>query len=267
MNSIDLRERLRKAEENVFKIQKTIERLESQAQKKLAKIEENGWTLDKHEYCGEAYNDEAYWTICEYEDKVGAANNARERLHDADRVRNNWKDRLERQLEIERKIQTEIPEVFKEAQKHLVDEWTTWDIQARELMHERKKELRKEYNIDIDWSVKAQREFSDAWRKLYTYSREESLTHTDEEFRKMNEKSAEDWLLDLYNRVYNITGHIVDCSGIHWGGKALDGIVVGESGSAEVETIDAGGYNDGVLLDSGRHGQRWHLRILVKKLK
>ena len=62
---------------------------------------------------------------------------------------------------------------------------------------------------------------------------------------------------DLYNRVVAFTGEITDASGIRWGGKCLDGIIIGKEGKAIVETIGAGGYNI----------QRWHLRTLVKEVK
>lgn len=262
MNSIDLRERLEKAEANVAKIEKTIERHKAQAQKKLAIIEKNGWTLNRYDYTGDVgRNEDAYWTICEYEGKLSDAKNAEKKLAEAQKVVENWKGRLERQLEVERTLQTEIPEVFQQVSQELANLWTQWDIDSRERMKIRKKELEKEYKADDDsysrFDINAYRAFSNAWRNLYSYSREEYLTHTDEEFMKINKKSAEDWLLDLYNRVYNITGPIVDCSDIHWSGKALNGIVVGENGSAEVETIDAGGWNI----------QRYHLRVLVKPLK
>lgn len=261
MNSMDLRERLEKAEANVAKIQKTIERHKAQAQKKLDLIEKNGWTLSRREYATNG-NDDAYWTICDYEDKLNDAKNAEKRLAEAQKTAENWRSRLERQLEVERTLQTEIPEAFKEARDELVNLWTQWDIDSRERMKQRKIEMEEEYGVNKSdgyggFDMRAYREFSRAWRDIYSYSREESLNHSDEEFRQINEKAADDWLLDLYNRVYNITGPIVDCSDIHWGGKALNGIVVGENGSAEVETIDAGGYNI----------QRYHLRVLVKPLK
>jgi len=261
MNSIDLRERLEKAEANVAKIQKTIERHKAQAQKKLEIINKNGWTLNRRDYT-DGNHEDAYWTICEYEDKLSDAKNAEKRLAEAQKTADNWRGRLERQLEVEKTLQTEIPEAFKEARDELVDLWTQWDINARERMKQRKIEMEEEYQVNKrdgygGFDMKAYREFSRAWRNLYSYSKEESLKHTDEEFRQMNEKSADDWLLDLYNRVYNITGPIIDCSDIHWSGKALNGIVVGENGSAEVETIDAGGWNI----------QRYHLRVLVKPLK
>lgn len=262
MNSKELREKLQKSEDNVEKIKKTIARHIAQADKKKAIILENGWAFDRWQYVGggPAPNEDAYWTICEYESKISDVENAKKKLIDAERIRDNWKNKLATQLEAESTIQTDIPEVFKKVRDELAEKWTQWDIQERELMNSRKKELRE--RCGDDW-----REFNKQWRKLYSYNREESLRHTDEEFRKIEEKLADAWLLDLYNRVHAITGEITDCSGIKWGGKCLDGIVIGESGTATVNTVSAGGYNQNIILDSGRHGQRFHLRTLVFESK
>ena len=250
MKSIELRERLNKAEENVEKARKTIARHYAQAEKKKAVIDSNGWVLDRWRYCGggEEPNNDAYWTICEYEGKLSDAEGAKKKLAEAERIRDNWKAKLERQLELESKIQNDIPEVFKQVKADLAVEWVKQDIRDRDRMYELKAEYRKTYP---DW-----REFSKAWRKLYTYNHEESLKKTDEEFEKIEDKIAEDWLLDLYNRVYAVTGEIIDCSDVRWGGKCLDGKVVGKSGTAIIETIQAGGYNI----------QRLHLRTLIKEV-
>lgn len=251
MKSAELRERLEKAEANIDRVKKTIERHKQQAEKKLAVISKNGWELDRYKYVGggESPNDDAYWAICEYEGKLSDMHSAEKKLQEAERIANNWREKLNNQLEVENKIQTEIPEVFKKVKEDLIDMWTSWDIEQRETMLKKKKELREKYP--------STREFLDHWYKLYTYSQESSLNRSDEELRKDNERSAEIWLLDFYNRVYAITGEITDCAGIHWGGKCLDGYVVGKSGKASVETIEAGGYNI----------VRWHLRTLVKEMK
>lgn len=250
MNSQELKERLTKAEANVDKIRKTIERHEKQAEKKLAIITQHNWSLDRWKYVGggETPNDDAYWTICEYENKLSDIKGAQKRLEEAEQIADNWRAKLNAQLAKETKIQTEIPEIFKKVKEDLAEMWTSWDIQERDTMVKRKQDMLKQYAN--------YHEFSTAWRNIYPYSKEESLRKTDEEFRKENEKSAEAWLLDLYNRVYAITGEITDCAGIRWGGKCLDGYVVGKKGKASVETIGAGGYNI----------VRFHLRTLVKPM-
>ena len=235
MTSTEIRAKLDKALETVAKKEATIVRHEAQADKKLAKITELGISTDPME---NREVNEHYWLCCEYRSKVSDIEEAKKKLEDAKRIALNWEEKLARQLEVERKLHTEIPEVFTEARNHLVESWVESDIRARDKMLQAKKDL--EY-----------KEF----RKLYRYTEEESLKHTDEEFRKIEEREADYWLLNLYNRVYAITGEVTDAKHITWGGKCLDGYVVGKNGVAEVETIGAGGYNI----------QRFHLRVLVKE--
>ena len=244
MKSFELMEKLAKAQEKVEKTKKTIERHHAQAEKKKALIEKNGWGYDSF---AQRDNDEAWRTISDYDWKLEDIKNAEKKLKEAEQVVENWKAKLERQLELEKKLQTEIPEAFREAKSYLIENWVESDIRERE----RIKEIRKKYE---------EREDRNAWREyrdIISYSHEESYRHTDEEFRKIEEREAEAWLLDLYNRVYAITGKITDASGIRWGGKCLDGIVKGEAGTAIVETIGAGGYNI----------VRYHLRTLVKEFR
>lgn len=75
--------------------------------------------------------------------------------------------------------------------------------------------------------------------------------------------------VDLVNRVTAFTGIITDASNLKIGNQKgeLNGIVVGEKGKAYVETISAGGYNDKIVLDSGRHGQCFHYRVIVNPIK
>lgn len=238
MTSIELKARLDKAQETVEKKAKTIERHKAWAEKKLQIIKDRGWELDRYKYARGGNND-AYWAICEYESKLEDIKGAEEKLEEAKEIANNWEKKYEIQLQKELTLADEVPEAFKEAKEALVASWVASDIRAREAMLKAKKKL----------------EFKE-FRKLYTYTAEESLKHTDEEFRKIAEREADEWLLDLYNRVKEITGEITDCSYIRWGGKCLDGYIVGKNGKASVETIGAGGYNI----------QRWHLRTLVHKI-
>ena len=184
MKSIELREKLTKAQEKVAKIEKTIEKHYAGAEKKKAIIEKNGWGFDTYAVRD---NNEAFWTIIDYSNKLDDAKNAEKKLEDAKQVVKNWEEKLTRQLEIERKLQTEIPEVFKIAKEYLVENWVACDIREREAMYKAQSEL--PYN---------------EFKKLYTYSRKMDLSRSDEEFKKIEEREAEIWLLDLYNRVYAI---------------------------------------------------------------
>ena len=107
MKSVELHERLRKAEENVAKVQKTIERHEAQAAKKLAVLEQNGWEANRYLY-NDGQHDDAYWAVCEYENKLSDIKGAEKKLEEAERIRDNWKAKLDRQVELEKTIQTQI---------------------------------------------------------------------------------------------------------------------------------------------------------------
>jgi len=235
MTSIELQERLTKAQEKVEKCKATIERHKVQAEKKLQKITAKGISVDPMD---NRDNNEDYWLCCEYKNKLEDIKGAERKLEDAEQVVRNWQEKLDRQIKIELTLANEVPEAFKQARADLVERWVSYDIEAREVMLQRKQEL-------------PYKEF----RKLYRYTEEESLKHTDEEFRKIEEREADMWLINLYNRVKEITGEVTDCSKLYWGGKGLDGTVVGVKGTARVETIGAGGYNI----------QRYHLRVLVHK--
>lgn len=240
MTSIELKERWEKAVATVEKKKITIERHKAQAEKKLQALNKNGWEPDKKFEYAKSNNSDAYWAICEYEHKLDDIIGAEHKLAEAQEIALNWEKRYETALQRELTIAKEVPEAFKQAKQALVDSWVEQDIKEREVMLQKKREL-------------SYTEF----RKWYSYTEEEALKHTDEEFRKIEEREADIWLLDLYNRVKAITGEITDASYISWGGKCLDGYVVGVNGKANVTTIEAGGYNI----------QRWHLRTLVTEIK
>lgn len=236
MTSVEIKDRLEKAQATVEKRKATIERHKAQAEKKLSQITAKGISTDPMK---NRDNNEDYWLCCEYKYKLDDIKGATEKLAEAEQIVRNWQDKLDRQVALELTLAKEVPEAFKQARAELVDRWVEYDIRAREVMLKRKKELSYE-----------------EFRELYKYTAEEALKHTDAEFRKIEEHEADMWLINLYNRVKEITGEVTDCSSLRWGGKCLDGFVIGKSGKARVETIGAGGYNI----------QRYHLRVLVHKI-
>lgn len=85
---------------------------------------------------------------------------------------------------------------------------------------------------------------------------------SDDKIRSNNEQAGKDLILDLLNRVTKITGPVRDWSGLYvtrgnTGGAVINGVVIGEDGKANVESILAGGYAV----------QRLHVRTLVKPVK
>lgn len=242
--SIQLEEKFNKSVERISKILDTIERTHGQAEKKRNQIISKGWNPDYDRFCKqgntEEEQNECYWLICEYDDKLESIKNNRVKLEEARRVSENWKEKLEKQLEIERTIEYDMPEIFIQCREMLAEEWTSYDICYREKMREHKRTL--EYLT---------------FRKMYSWSHESDYDKSDEALRAKNTKLAEMWIVNLYNDVKAITGTVTDWKNIHFHGKALNGIVIGENGKARVEVIEAGGYNI----------QRLHLRKLVHEVK
>lgn len=71
----------------------------------------------------------------------------------------------------------------------------------------------------------------------------------------------------LVNRISSIAGNITDAKGLRIGGNGeINGIVKGDKGTAKIETIIAGGYNQNIIVNV-KHGQIAHYRVLVKEIK
>lgn len=254
MTSKELKEKLEKAEEKVTKCENTIERHKKQLEKrqfKLLRVEWMAqymddlksvmWDEEKRSEYKRVTGDDLYWDCCDVQDKEEDIKGAKRKLEDQKKVVSNWREKLVKQVEKELKIATVVPEAFKEAKEALVESWTESDLMMQATIRKASEEL--------DYKT---------FSKMYSYSAREFYLYKDEQdFRRINEHDAEMWLLDLYNRVVAVTGEITDTSGIRWGGKCLDGFIVGKEGKAVVETIEAGGYNI----------QKWHLRTLVKAMK
>ena len=82
------------------------------------------------------------------------------------------------------------------------------------------------------------------------------------------EQEKNNKLIDLMTRASKITGEIVDAQYLYIAKDGnLNGYIIGKDGNAEIETIGAGGYNDNIILESGRKGQKFHFRVLIKPKK
>ncbi len=239
--STELRKRLEKAQENVAKREATIERQKAQLEKKIKAAEKLGCNTETdtpYTYAGHG-NDDKYWAMCDVESKREEIKDSKKKLVELQQIAANWQEKLDKQLKIEATYEFEMPAIFQQCKEDLAKDWTETDIRRREIMKEKRREL--------PW-----KEF----RKAYSYNQEQEYGKTDEEFMRINLRDAELFIIDLYNRVKAITGEVTDWKNIHYGGKALNGYVVGKDGTAKVETILAGGYNI----------QRLHMRVLVNKL-
>ena len=106
------------------------------------------------------------------------------------------------------------------------------------------------------------------WEHLRHYvercnSLEECLKLLDKELEQEKNRKY-DFIIE---RVNKIVGQITDATGLRIGAKSdLNGIIIGSRGKAHVETIGAGGHNDGVIVNV-KHGQIFHFRTLIKEIK
>lgn len=106
------------------------------------------------------------------------------------------------------------------------------------------------------------------WEHLKHYvercnSLEECLKLLDKELEQEKNRKY-DFIIE---RVNKIVGQITDATGLRIGAKSdLNGIIIGSRGKAHVETIGAGGHNDGVIVNV-KHGQIFHFRTLIKEIK
>jgi len=90
----------------------------------------------------------------------------------------------------------------------------------------------------------------------------------DKALRKILDKEADNKYLNMIDAITKIVGEITDANYLSIGPKGnIEGYIKGTQGKAHVETIGAGGYNDGVILASGRHGQCYHYRTLINKIE
>lgn len=254
MKSTELKKKYDDSLERVNKRKNTIEKNKKKLEKSLKVFDAVDW-IDGSSYeslKGIRYDEDArkrykeetgrdlYWDICDVSDADDMLDGSYKKLEELERISEGWKEKYEKQLKLEKAIAFEMPEVFRECKEMLSTEWTIYDISKRDEIRRKRKELPY-----------------DEFRKLYSYSTENSFNYTDEEFKKRNDRDAELYIIDLFNRVKKEVGEVTDWGEIFLNGKALNGYIEGELGKVEVETILCGGWNV----------QRLHQRVILHKIK
>lgn len=242
-----LKERIEKANAKIEKKQNTIikktERIEKKSAMLAKKYGIDAETFDKHNRQGfDAEADhEIYWTMCDIDNMKEDIKRSQKEIEATKKTIEKYEAQLAGEIEKESILIKDIPESMKRMQTELVEQWDAWDMK-------RKANLKEEY-AELGY-----REFI----KKHKYVGYEFMYKTDDQIHESNVKDAKELIIDLYNRVKNITGEITDWSNIHakqgtQGMTVLNGFVIGKEGRATVESILAGGYNI----------QRLHIRVLV----
>lgn len=255
MKATEIRTRLEKAQAEVQKKLGTIEK-KTARRDKLAKgftdkygvnpletegrmdiLEQAGLTAHSKEW------DDAYWTLCDIDSLEDDIKNLYKKIEEKEGIIRKYEDALYKAEEIDNIYEKEIPESMKAMEAELIEEWDRYDKEKREYYRMQYKELGFEKFI-----------------KKFTYAAYQNKNKTDTEIHQTNVKNARTEVLDLYNRVKEITGEITDWSHIRltYGNSfpVLNGWVTGKDGSANVESVLAGGYNI----------QRLHIRTLVHRI-
>lgn len=198
------------------------------------------------------------------DDYQGYLNNCDEEIRRANRDLEEARATLEKYYKMQeaeedkKNTLNELPEVIITFKNNLIEKWNEYDIRYRESVRERSNEIYKLYEAGNH------EEYNKQYREL---SREcggirECIYKTDEEINKENIKAAEALILNMINRVIEITGKTTDAKCLYVnrdnnGYAIINGLIVGEKGKARIESIGAGGYNI----------QRYHIRVLVKEVK
>lgn len=120
----DLKAKVLKAEEKVEKCKKTIERHEKQKLKKIDALVKKGINLvglnkeEVEEIQFKNRGDES-WEISEVKSKLEDIKGATRKLSDAETILNNWKTKLEAEIEKDNFINNSVPQVIKD----FLEEW------------------------------------------------------------------------------------------------------------------------------------------------
>jgi hypothetical protein len=143
-----------------------------------------------------------------------------------------------------------FPEYLK-AKETRIEEHSEYCDNLNRVWHEREKreEVRKA-------EKELERQFNQAWGNFIKY---DDFDRFDKErLQKELNRDAELKYDDIIERTNFICGTITDATGLRVGLKGdLDGFIIGERGTAKVQTIGAGGYNI----------QCFHFRTLVHEVK
>lgn len=237
-----LNDRIKNIEERISKKEKTIANKTKLVAKKEKLITDAGYDLNDREAIKQ--NSQMFWVMFDIDSLKEDLVRLPKEIEELKKTLKNYQDQLAGQIDKENTYSTEVPEVLKALQDELVEKWTTFDIKRKNQIWEAKKSLKYEECIKM---------FNKYELNVLAYK-------SDEDIRKDNEKEAKNMVMNLYNRIKDITGEIIDWSGITLtpgarGSAALNGVVIGTKGKCKVESI----YAEGPV-------QRLHVRVLTKEI-
>lgn len=287
-----LKEKIKNAQLKVEKCEKTVERHENQLAKKLDKasktfgIDFTGFEKEEIEEYKDDHHEELrthdnYWDLYDVIRKFEDIKGARRKLADAERVLKNWEDKLAVELEAERYLEDNAPEVIME----FIENWKRMAYDWHVKRYEDYQAFKKKMKDDL---AEARKELGIDERMMPTRAQNKELEKVGLDYKSINKRKVEfagmtvmkldeirdeterwAWLdrklevekkaklLDLVYRLNNEVGKTLDATDLRIGAEGnLNGIVIGETGKVKVETVGAGGWNI----------QCFHYRTLMHKL-
>lgn len=227
-----LKDRIEKAKETINKKENTIIKKTKMIEKKQKQIEKA------------KEDNEKYWLEADIRSLEDDIKRGKKEIEAKKETLTKYELQLKGELEKESLYVKEMPSQFKQLQEALVERWNEWNKNRKATLIEKYKELGYKSFI-----------------KEYSYNDYDFMKIDDKKLEATNEKEAKALIIDLYNRVKEITGEVESWEDVHatqgaQGMVVLNGTVRGKEGVAQVESILAGGYNI----------QRLHIRVLVKAL-
>lgn len=249
-----------KAQENVKKREASVER----NIKQLAKLQQK--------------NESSYEIKFKQDDIISSTR----KLEDAKRILRNWEEKLQKELDKEEFINSQVPEVIKEFLENWKNQALEWHLKRYDGMVKMKKELdeatekatedykknvstvmgNKYYNymrdLELDYNSKKKKIMMYAGQTVVSMGAISNKEERDEWIENLLEREKQAKIIDLINRINKVAGEIVDASEIEISPKGnLDGIIKGSIANVKIETIGAGGFNI----------QCFHYRTLIKPQK
>lgn len=242
MTTNTLNERITKIEERIAKKYNTIKSKEQLIIKKQQAIIKAGYSLADKEAARSDMN--IFWMLCEIEFLEDDLRRLPREIEELKNTLQKYQDQLIKASDEENSYANEVPECLKALEQQLADKWTAFDIARKNTI-----------NQDIENMDK--QAFA---RKYSAYERRELRYRSDDAILEDNKKDAKVYVLELFNRIKNITGEITDWTQVYLtngarGCATLNGVVTGKQGRCKVESI----YAEGPI-------QRLHVRVLTKEL-
>lgn len=231
MTITQLNERIEKAQLHITKKANTIAKKEQLIEKKADKVRSMGFTPDEagKKAARELGNTEACWLIFDIESlKDDIERNERE-IPEIEAMIDKYRAMLAGEEEKENFLKN-MPEIMHQLENELFQRWLEYDLQ-------RKADLRASYRLAEEKGIEGHRE----WMRKHKIAAYQFMRTSDERIEKDNRDAAKAHVIDIYRRIYEKTGEIIDYSGVTLQGHALNGLFVGTRGKVIAETIIAGG--------------------------